>query len=342
MQKSDNLEKRVFTGAKKALITGVTGQDGWYLAELLLQKGYEVFGFLRHGSTKAIPPEVVRLEGNMVDLHSIRIAMEQARPSEVYNLASQSHVGLSFEKPDVAREINFYGLGRVVNEAVRVNPAVKVFQATSREIFGDTASAQNESTPFNPMSPYAESKMRAHEDFVVAYRKSRGIFVCSGILFNHESPRRESQYVTRKITRGLAAIKHGRIKPLELGNLETKRDWGFAGDYVKAMYLMLVQETPDDFVIATGVPHSVKDFINASAAALDMPLMWQGEGKDTQAHWQGQLVVRVNEAFYRPVEVNASFGNPTKAQHKLGWEASTSFEDLVAMMVKADYDALNI
>ncbi len=334
---------------KKALITGVTGQDGSYLAELLLDKGYDVFGFVRR--TSGGPPEPVEdmhltrgltyIHGNMRDLHTIRRAMEEVVPDEVYNLAAQSHVGISFECPEETWEINYYGVGRVVNEALRTNPAVRFYQASTSEMFGDTPPPQNEHSPFQPVSPYAESKLRAHEDFIQGYRKLRETFTCSGILFNHESSRRGRQFVTRKITISLAKIKLGLQDVLELGNLNAKRDWGYAKDYVAAMYQMLQQPTPDDFVIASGEEHSVRDFVNAAASCLGMSISWEGEGEhEVGKDEKGKVVVRVNPKFYRPREVNHLRGDIAHARQVLDWAPTLSFSGLVELMVRSDYEAL--
>ena len=337
------------TMTKKALVTGITGQDGSYLVEHLLHLGYEVHGLVRRTSndpmeridSMRLQGKLVLHEGNVRDLSTVRLTMEAAQPDEVYNLAAQSHVGTSFKCPDETWEINYYGVGRVVNEAMKVNPKVRIYQASTSEMFGSSKPPQNEETPFQPVSPYAEAKLKAHEEFIKGYREKRGLFACSGILFNHESPRRGKQFVTRKITNSLAKVAHGLQDHFDLGNLNAKRDWGYAGDYVKAMHLMLQQDTPEDYVIATGETHTVRDFVNAAAKALCTEMTWEGEGihevgKNAQT---GQVIVRVNEQFYRPREVDFLQGDASKAYTKLGWKPETSFDELVAMMVKADYAA---
>lgn len=334
----------------RALITGITGQDGSYLAEFLVGKGYEVYGLMRRVSTDPL----MRLEqlcqtrgikllyGNMRDLNTIRNAMAEARPDEVYNLAAQSHVGISFKCPEEAFEVNYYGMGRIVNEAIRANPNVKIYQASTSEMFGETPPPQNELSPFKPVSPYGEAKLKAHDDFVVGYRERHSIFICSGILFNHESPRRGKNFVTRKITISLAKIKLGLQEHFELGNLDAKRDWGYAKDYVEAMWLMLQQNNPQDFVIATGESHTVREFVETAAQALDMKLVWDGSGIFEIASDQNdRVVLSVNREFYRPAEVNYLLGDSTKARSILGWKPQTTFSDLVTMMVKADCAALS-
>lgn len=330
---------------KKALITGVTGQDGSYLTELLLEKNYKVFGLCRRTSrgypewleTLTHSGKVCVLDGNLRDLTTVRLAMEHAQPDEVYNLAAQSHVGVSFKCPDETWDTNYYGVGRVVNEALKVNTNVRIYQASTSEMFGSSKPPQNEDTLFSPVSPYAEAKLRAHEDFVVGYRERRDVFVCSGILFNHESPRRGKDFVTRKITYGLAHVLEGKQSHIELGNLEARRDWGFAGDYVEAMWLMLQRPVSEDFVIATGVVHTVRDFIEATAKALGVSVIWEGRGLDEVGRLEnGEVIVKVNPAFYRPIEVDFLCGDASKAYNKLGWKAKTSFDELVRLMVESD------
>jgi GDPmannose 4,6-dehydratase len=334
---------------KKALITGITGQDGSYLAELLLGEGYDVYGLVRRTSGW-LPPviedlyvnkKITLIDGNLRDLETVRHAVEVATPDEVYNLAAQSHVAISFNCPDETWEINYYGVGRIVNEAMRVNSKVRVYQASTSEMFGSTPPPQNESSPMNPVSPYAQAKLKAHEDFIRGYRDKHNLFASSGILFNHESPRRGKNFVTRKITRVLAGIKLGRFETLELGNLAARRDWGFAGDYIQAMHQMLLQDAPDDYVIGTGTARSVKDFVEAAANSLDMPLAWEGEGvNEVGRATSGKVVVTVNKDFYRPNEVDHLIADASKAKAKLGWAPTTSFEQLVKMMTEADYNDL--
>lgn len=334
--------------SKKALVTGVCGQDGAYLAPYLLDQGYEVHAVIRRSSNDP----TTRLKdlfrdravkfyyGNLRDLSRVREIMEVVKPDEVYNLAAQSHVGISFECVDETWDVNYYGVGRVVNEALKTNPDVKIYQASTSEMFGNSPAPQNEQTPFDPQSPYAEAKVKAHQDFIVNKRETQGAFAASGILFNHESPMRGKQFVTRKITYSLARIVHGLQSHIELGNLNAKRDWGYAGDYVKAMYLMLQLDKPEDFVIASGETRTVRDFVDAACRAVDITLTWEGEGEnergiDTKT---GNELIRVNPEFYRPQEVNHLLGDARKAKEKLGWEPEHSFDQLVEMMVKNDLE----
>lgn len=333
---------------KKALITGITGQDGSYLAEHLLSLGYEVWGLMRRTSLDPLmrisplmrPEKQVNVVyGNLRDMGSLRAAIEESQPDEIYNLAAQSDVGISFKIPDETMEINYFGVGRLLHEAMRANPKIRIYQASTSEMYGSTKPPQNEQSPFNPVSPYGEAKLLAHTDFVKPYREQRGMFICSGILFNHESPRRGEHFVTRKITMALARIKLGLQDSFSLGNLEATRDWGFAGDYVKAMHSMLQQDVPDDYVIATGESHSVREFVVAAAKALEIPLAWEGAGLDEVAKdAQGKVILTINKQFYRPAEVDALRGDATKAREKLGWKPEVSFEELVAMMARADLE----
>lgn len=334
---------------KRAFITGVTGQDGSYLAEFLVQKGYEVFGLLRRSSTDplmrigalAFEKRVRLLNGDLRDSGALRRVLEEARPDEVYNLAAQSDVGISFKCPEETVEINYFGLGRLIFEAVQVNSKVRIYQASTSEMFGRTKPPQNEHSVFAPVSPYAEAKLKAHEDFVVGYRQKHGLFICSGILFNHESPRRGKHFVTKKITHSLTKIKYGLQDVVQLGNLDARRDWGFAGDYVEAMWLMLQQPKPQDFVIATGESHTVREFLEATAAALNMPITWKGKGlKEAGYNKDGKAIVRINKSYYRPNEVHYLMGDSSKARRVLKWKPKVKFEDLVKMMVEADVDEI--
>jgi GDPmannose 4,6-dehydratase len=334
---------------KRALITGITGQDGSYLAEFLIKKGYEVYGLVRRTSNDplmriddlSIHGKIKLVSGSLRDLNAVSRVMDQVVPDEVYNLAAQSHVGVSFDCPEETLDINYYGVGRVVNEAIRVNPKVRIYQASTSEMFGKSKPPQNEETPFQPVSPYAEAKLKAHEDFVVHYRE-KGYYICSGILFNHESPRRGSHFVTRKITISLAKIKLGLQDNMELGNLDAKRDWGYALDYVEAMWLMLQQDKPNDFVIATGKSHSVREFVELAAAELGIGISWSGSGLEEKGmdKLTGKVIVKINPKFYRPAEVDFLLGDATKAKEMLGWEPKTDLRALVSMMVKADEAAL--
>jgi GDPmannose 4,6-dehydratase len=331
---------------KVAFITGISGQDGTYLTPLLLDQGYEVHGLIRRASNDPLlylndifAGKNVRFHyGSLQDANRISALMQEIQPTEIYNLAAQSHVGISFQCPDETWDINYYGVGRIVNEALKVNPQMKIYQASTSEMFGNTPSPQNELSTFNPQSPYAEAKLRAHQDFIVNKRNTMNAFTVSGILFNHESPRRGKQFVTRKITYTLARIAAGLQTHLELGNLNSMRDWGHAEDYVRAMYLMLQHDKPEDFVIASGKSHSVRDFVNFAASFFDIELEWQGENEaETGLNKKtGALVVRVNKEFYRPKEVNSLQGDASKAKKILGWEPTHSFESLVQSMAEAD------
>jgi len=314
---------------KRALITGVTGQDGAYLAELLLSRGYEVFGTVRH--TSAPNPErldelgitegVQILPIDMLDLKFIIKLVERVRPDELYNLAARSSVAASFKEPLEFGDATGLGAVRVLEAIRTVNPRIRFYQASSSEMFGKTqAFPQNEDTPLNPRSPYAAAKAYAHF-MTVNYREAYDIYACAGILFNHESPLRGSEYVTRKITGAVARIKHGLEKELFLGNLDAKRDWGYAPEYVEAMWLMLQQDRPEDYVIATGQTHSVRDFVAEAFSCA---------GLDWREH------VRTDPAFYRPTEIHTVVGDPGKAEAKLPWRARTGFADLVRVMVEAD------
>ncbi len=337
---------------KRALITGITGQDGSYLAELLVSKGYHVFGLVRRTSTDPLAriedfyrknrANLTLLNGDLRDTGAIERALETAKPDEIYNLAAQSDVGISFSCPEETQEINYHGLGRLVHAALRIVPKAKIYQASTSEMFGASPSPQNEQTPFKPVSPYAESKYWAHIDYVVGYREKHRMFICSGILFNHESPRRGKHFVTKKITHSLAKIKLGMQNVLELGNLNSKRDWGFAGDYVEAMWRMLQQKKPEDFVIASGKQHTVREFVGFAADELGIKVTWKGKGVNEKGYDQkGNMIVRVNPAFFRPREVQDLLGDSTRARKKLGWKPGVSFEALVKMMAEADLKMLS-
>jgi GDPmannose 4,6-dehydratase len=323
---------------KKALITGITGQDGSYLSEFLLEKGYEVHGIFRRCSTfntdridhlyvDAHDPDA-RLflhAGDVADGTGLRHIVEKVRPDEVYNLAAQSHVRISFDQPEYTADVTATGTLRLL-EAVRdhierTGHDVRFYQAGSSEMFGAAKPPQDESTPFYPRSPYAVSKVAAHW-YTVNYREGYKMFACSGILFNHESPRRGETFVTRKITRALGRIKEGLQKKLYLGNLDAKRDWGFAGDYVKAMWMMLQQETPGDYVVATGEAHSVRDFLDIAGERLGLD-------------WKE--FVDIDPRYFRPTEVDYLMGDSSRAQKALGWRPETPFRQLVAMMVDHDH-----
>ncbi|MEX0910004.1 MAG: GDP-mannose 4,6-dehydratase [Candidatus Paceibacterota bacterium] len=275
--------------------------------------------------------------GNMRDMGPLKEVVARVHPHEVYNLAAQSDVGISFQCPDETMEVNYHGLGRLVHAIMEIDSSARIYQASTSEMFGKTKPPQNETSPMCPVSPYGESKLFAHRDFVEGYRDQHGLFITSGILFNHESPRRGEHFVTRKITISLSKIKLGLQDVLEFGNLDAKRDWGFAGDYVDAMWRMLQRETPRDYIISTGVTHTVRDFVDAAASALDMPITWEGKGLgEVGRDGNGKIVVRVNKEFYRPSEVHELQGDCTKAKTELDWESSTSFSELVRMMVEHD------
>lgn len=337
---------------KKALITGVTGQDGSYLAEFLLEKGYEVHGIKRRTSlfnTDRIdhlyqdPHESSRKfilhHGDMTDSSSLIRIIQEVQPDEIYNLAAQSHVAVSFEEPEYTADSDALGTLRLL-EAIRIlglENKTKFYQASTSELYGKVQEIpQNEDTPFYPRSPYAVAKLYSYW-IVVNYREAYNIFACNGILFNHESPVRGETFVTRKITRALARIKLGLEEVLYLGNMDSKRDWGHARDYVEAQWLMLQQDEPEDFCIATGEQHSVRDFVNIAAQRLDMKINWSGSGlEEVGKDHSGKEIVRVDPRYFRPTEVETLLGDPSKAKQKLGWECKTSFTQLVDEMVQED------
>ncbi len=321
---------------KKALITGITGQDGSYLADLLLEKGYEVHGLVRRSSSfntaridhlYADPLETeTRLllhYGDLNDASSLNHVIEKVNPDEIYNLAAQSHVKVSFEVPEYTGEICALGALRLLEAIRETESPARIYQASSSEMFGKVLETpQKETTPFYPRSPYAVAKVYAYWAFV-NYREAYGLHASNGILFNHESPRRGETFVTRKITRAIARIKHGMQDKLYLGNLDAKRDWGYARDYVEAMWLMLQQDEPDDYVVATGETHSVRDFVERAFARAELDV---------------EKYVEVNEKYFRPTEVDLLIGDPSKAREKLGWTPSVSFDGLVDLMVDADLE----
>jgi GDPmannose 4,6-dehydratase len=334
---------------KRALITGITGQDGSYLAEFLLGKGYQVYGLVRRASgdplmrieSLSVNRKIHIIYGDLRDVRSIIGALKVSSPHEIYNLASQSHVGLSFELEEETLETNYHGVGRLIRMATQLNPNVRIYQASSSEMFGNREGRHNEHTPFSPLSPYAKAKAEAHNDFIVKNRKLHNFFLCSGILFNHESPRRGKQFVTRKITHSMAKIKLGLQDSFELGNLDVRKDWGYAKDYVEAMWLMLQQEKPDDFVIATGEAHSVREFVEATAEALDMSIVWSGKGLDEVAKdTHGNIVLRINPKHYRPNDINHTVGDFSKAEKNLKWKPRVKFQELVKIMAHADLEEL--
>lgn len=316
---------------RKALITGITGQDGGYLAEFLLSKGYQVFGMVRRASTENfsriehLRERLQLIQGDLLDSNSLTSVLEQAEPDEVYNLAAQSFVPTSWQQPVLAAEFTSLGVVRLLDALRKVCPAARFYQASSSEMFGKVQEIpQHEATPFYPRSPYGVAKVYGHY-ITVNYRESYGLFACSGILFNHESPRRGLEFVTRKITHGVARIKLGLEMELRLGNLQAKRDWGFAGDYVRAMWLMLQQDEAEDFVVGTGESHSVEEFVRI---AFDHAKM----------DWRKHVVI--DPRFYRPAEVDLLLADPAKAREHLGWEPEVTFSALVKMMVDADLETL--
>ncbi len=337
---------------KVALITGVTGQDGAYLAEFLLAKGYIVHGVKRRASlfnTDRIDhlyqdPHVdnknfVLHYGDLTDSTNLIRIIQQTQPDEIYNLAAMSHVAVSFETPEYTANADGIGTLRIL-EAIRIlglEKKTKFYQASTSELYGLVQETpQKETTPFYPRSPYAVAKLYAYW-ITVNYREAYGIYACNGILFNHESPLRGETFVTRKITRALARIKLNLQDCLYLGNLDALRDWGHAKDYVEMQWLMLQQEIAEDFVIATGVQYSVRDFVNAAAKELDMNITWQGKGVEEKGYLDGKCIVQVDERYFRPTEVETLLGDPSKAKQKLGWTPKITFSELVAEMVREDY-----
>jgi GDPmannose 4,6-dehydratase len=333
---------------KIALITGITGQDGAYLTELLLNKGYIVYGTFRRTSSVNFwrldelgvtnHPNLNLIEFDITDLSSCIRVIEKSQPHEIYNLAAQSYVGVSFEQPIVTAEITGIGALNLL-EAIRlINIDIKFYQASTSEMFGKVQEIpQCESTPFYPRSPYGIAKLYAHW-MTVNYRESYNIFAASGILFNHESPLRGKEFVTRKITDNLSKIKLGKLDVLELGNMNAKRDWGFARDYVEGMHLMLQTDVPDTFVLASGQEASVRDFVELTANALDFKIKWVGTKEDEVGidASTGKTIVKVNPNFYRPTEVETLLGCPEKAEKELGWKAKTTLKELCKMMVESD------
>ncbi|GAB6037435.1 GDP-mannose 4,6-dehydratase [Fundidesulfovibrio butyratiphilus] len=341
------------TSTKTALITGITGQDGAYLAQLLLEKGYVVHGLKRRSSlfnTNRIDhlyqdPHVdgrrfILHYGDLTDSTNLIRVIQQVKPDEIYNLAAQSHVAVSFETPEYTANSDALGTLRIL-EAIRIlgmAETTRFYQASTSELFGQVREIpQTEKTPFYPRSPYAVAKLYGYW-ITVNYREAYNLFACNGILFNHESPMRGETFVTRKITRAMARIKLGLQDCLYLGNLDAKRDWGHAKDYVEMMWLMLQQDEPDDYVIATGVQYSVRDFVKAAAAELGIPLRFEGHGLDEKAYHAhtGACLVAVDPRYFRPTEVETLLGDPTKAKEKLGWTPRITFEEMVSEMIRAD------
>lgn len=360
---------------KKALITGITGQDGSYLTEFLLAKGYQVHGIIRRASsfnTARIdhiyqdpheqPRRMALHYGDLTDSSNLNRILEKVQPQEIYNLAAQSHVGVSFEVPEYTAEVDAVGALRFLDAIKETGMPARFYQASTSELYGLVQEIpQGETTPFYPRSPYAAAKLYAYW-ITVNYREAYGLFACNGILFNHESPRRGETFVTRKITRAATRIVAGLQDKLYLGNLDAQRDWGYAPEYVEAMWLMLQHHAPEDFVIATGETHSVREFIEESFRLLGVEIEWKGEGKEEQGIIkkifdfrfslapsgmldssktgrlrEGDVVVEIDPRYYRPTEVELLIGNPAKAKEKLGWSPKTAFKDLVKIMVEADW-----
>jgi GDPmannose 4,6-dehydratase len=332
--------------AKTALITGITGQDGAYLARLLLDKGYRVLGGLRRSSNGLTPRlhalgianDIEFVDLDIAEITNILRALDKVKPDEIYNLAAQSFVALSFEQPIYTADVSGIGTLRLLEAVRQTVPTARFYQASTSEMFGRAQAApQDETTPFYPRSPYGFAKLFAHWA-TVNYRESYRIGASSGILFNHESPLRGREFVTRKITWSLAAIRRGELAILELGNLDARRDWGFAGDYVLGMWLMLQQKEPQDFVLASGETHSVRSFVEIAASHLGFDVEWSGTGPAEEGidRRTGKTIVRVNPAFYRPAEVDVLVGNAAKARKVLGWRPQVGFAELVTMMVEAD------
>lgn len=339
---------------KKALITGVTGQDGSYLSELLLSKGYEVYGMHRRcsvddyfGRIEHLKGKIKLVCGELTDLGSLDKIIREVKPDEVYNLAAQSQVRVSFDQPNYTKEVNWFGVERLLEVIKEHAPNAKFYQASTSEMFGKVLEIpQNEKTPFNPVSPYGKAKLKAHE--AVQRAREEGLFACCGILFNHESPRRGLEFVTRKFTDGIARIKLGLPQRetgklyLEMGNLDAERDWGFAGDYVYAMWLMMQQDKPDNYVIATGKKHTIREFIEIAANYVGIKVSWKGEGLKEKGYDQNdKKIIAIDKNLFRPNEVNTLLGDPTKAKNELKWEQKVNFEQLVEMMIKADLESIS-
>jgi len=336
---------------KKALITGITGQDGSYLAELLLEKGYEVHGIIRRASTFNTEridhlyqdPHIHNVRfflhyGDLSDSSNISRLLEKIQPDEIYHLGAQSHVRVSFDMPEYTGDVTGLGTLRILDAIRESKIKTKFYQASSSEMFGLVQEVpQRETTPFYPRSPYGCAKVYAYW-ITVNYRESYGLFACNGILFNHESPRRGETFVTRKITRGLARIKQGLDECLYLGNLDAKRDWGYAKDYVEGMWRMLQQDQPDDYVLATNETHTVREFIEVAAKHIGMDIEWQGEGLQETGidRVTGKTIIRIDERYFRPAEVDLLIGDYSKAKEKLGWQPTVTFVELTTLMMDAD------
>jgi GDPmannose 4,6-dehydratase len=337
---------------KKAFITGITGQDGSYLAELLLEKGYEVHGMIRRSSSfntgridhlyndpEILDKRMFLCYGDLTDSSNLNRLLEKIEPDEIYNLGAQSHVQVSFEVPEYTAEVDAIGTLRFLDAIKDMGVKTKFYQASTSELYGKAQEVpQNEHTPFYPRSPYGVAKIYGYW-IIVNYREAYDLFACNGILFNHESPRRGPTFVTRKITRAAARIKYGIQGKLVLGNLDAKRDWGYAPEYAEGMWLMLQQEEPDDFVMATGAAHTVREFVDLAFKELDMELEWKGEGVNEKGiDSKSNVRVEIDKRYFRPTEVDFLIGDASKAERELSWKAVTKFENLVAIMAKADWE----
>jgi GDPmannose 4,6-dehydratase len=338
---------------KKALITGITGQDGSYLTEILLEKGYEVHGIIRRSSSfntaridhlyndpKISGKKMFLHYGDVTDTSNLNRLLEKVGPDEIYNLAAQSHVKVSFELPEYTAEVDAMGTLRFLDAIRETGVKTKFYQASTSELYGKAQQVpQNEKTPFYPRSPYGVAKLYGYW-IIINYREAYNLFAVNGILFNHESPRRGETFVTRKITRAAARIKLGLQKTVALGNLDAKRDWGYAPEFCEGMWRMLQQKEPEDFVLATGETHTVREFTEVAFRELDMELEWKGRGAKEQGVLKkgGKAVVEIDPGYYRPTEVDLLIGDPSKAKKKLGWAAKTKFEELAKMMAIADFE----
>ena len=337
---------------KKALITGITGQDGSYLTELLLEKGYEVHGMVRRSSSfntgrinhlyndsEILDKRMYLHYGDLTDSSNLNRLLEKIQPDEIYNLGAQSHVQVSFEVPEYTAEVDAVGTLRFLDAIKETGVKTKFYQASTSELFGKAREIpQNENTPFYPRSPYGVAKIYGYW-IIVNYREAYGLFACNGILFNHESPRRGPTFVTKKITRAAARIKHGIQEKLELGNLDAKRDWGYAPEYVEGMWLMLQQEKPDDFVMATGEAHTVREFVDLAFKELSIDLEWKGKGVEEKGiDNDGEVRVEIDKRYFRPTEVDYLIGDASKAEKELNWKTETKFEDVVKIMTQADLE----
>lgn len=334
---------------KSALITGITGQDGSFLAELLLKKGYKVFGLIRRnssddlGNVKHLSKDIEFIYGDMTDASSLRNAVRKSNPDEVYNLAAQSFVKLSWSQPVFTTEVNAVGVLKLLDAIKDIKPSARFYQASTSEMFGLVQETpQTENTPFYPRSPYGVSKLYGHW-ITVNYKESYDMFCSEGILFNHESERRKAEFVTRKITSAAAAISNGLQDKLYLGNLDSERDWGYAGDYVEAMWLMLQQDKPDNYVIASGEKHSVREFASLAFEKAGMPLLWEGKGVNEKGICKktGKTVIEVSPEFFRPADVVTLLGNPEKAEKELNWKRKITFDSLVEIMLRHDLSLIN-